>query len=128
MRTRGWSRRNLRISPGTSHVPEAEREGQRHDAGLGVDQLVDGRQAVVEVVDERVDVPLERRAGVRHPQHPPGAPQQRGADLLLEPGERARDTGLAHAEDVADLRDRVAVGDELEPAQRIGVHTHDDIA
>ena len=43
-RTRGWSRRNARISPGTSQEPEAEREGEGHDAALGVDELVDRRQ------------------------------------------------------------------------------------
>ena len=102
--------------------PEAEGEGQRHDAGLGVDELAHGREAVVEVVDERVDVPLERRPRVRHPQHPAGATQQRRADLLLQPGQGPRDARLAHAEDLADLGHRVPVGDELEPAQCIRVH------
>ena len=128
IRTRGWSRRKARIRPGTSHDPRLSGKASGDDTALGVDELVDGRQAVVEVVDQGVDVPLERRARVRHPQHPPGAAQQRGADLLLEPGQRPGDAGLAHAEDLTDLGHGVAVGDELEPAQRVGVHIHDDIA
>ena len=121
-RTRGWSRRNARISPGTSHDPRLSGKASVTTPASGSTSSLDRRQPVVEVVDERVDVPLERRAGVRHPQHPAGAPQQRGADLLLEPGQGPRDAGLAHAEDLAHLRHGVAVGDQLEPAQRIGVH------
>ena len=112
--------------PGHEPRAQAEREGERDHAALGVDQLVDGGEAVVEGVDQAVDVPLEGDAGVRHPQHPAGAAQQGGTDLLLEAGEGPRDPGLAHTEDVTDLGDRVAVGHELEPAERIGVHIHDD--
>ena len=109
---------HLRDEPGA----EAQREGEGGHPTLGVDDLVDRCQSVIQVVDKAVDVALEGRPGVRHPQHPTGPTQQRGADLLLQPGEGPRDPRLAHAEDVADLGHRVAVGDELEPPQRCRVH------
>ena len=107
--------------------PGAQRllKGQRHGAGVRVDELADGGDAVVEIVQQRVQVRLEHRPGVRHPQRPARAAQQRRADLLLEPGQGARDPGLGGRLQLADLGHRGAVGHLLEPAQRIGVHTHD---
>ena len=114
--------RKARISPGTSQEPRLSGKASVTTPPSGSTSSSTRRQPVVEVVDERVDVPLEGRTGVRHPQHPAGTAQQRGADLLLQPGQRPRDAGLAHPEDVTDLGDGVAVGDELEPAQRCRVH------
>ncbi len=76
---------------GDEPAAEAQGVGEGDDAALGVDDLADRGQAVVEAVDEGVDVALERRAGVRHPQDPALPVQERGADLVLEPGQRARD-------------------------------------
>ena len=100
-------------------------EGQRHGASIRVDELADGGDAVVEVMQQRVQVRLEDRPGVRHPQRPTGAAQQRGADLRLEAGQGPRDAGLGDRLDLADLRHGGAVGHLLEPAQRVGVHIHD---
>jgi hypothetical protein len=107
--------------------PGAQRllEGQRHGAGVRVDELADGGDAVVEVVQQRVQVRLEHRPGVRHPQGPSGAAQQRGADLRLEPGQGPGDAGLGDRLQLADLGQRGAVGHLLEPAQRVGVHIND---
>jgi hypothetical protein len=107
--------------------PGAQRllEGQRHGAGVRVDELADGGDAVVEVVQQRVQVRLEHRPGVRHPQRPSGAAQQRGADLRLEPGQGPGDAGLGDRLQLADLGQRGAVGHLLEPAQRVGVHIND---
>jgi hypothetical protein len=107
--------------------PGAQRllEGQRHGAGVRVDELADGGDAVVEVVQQRVQMRLEHRPGVRHPQRPSGAAQQRGADLRLEPGQSPGDAGLGDRLQLADLGQRGAVGHLLEPAQRIGVHIND---
>ncbi len=104
---------------------ERELEGDADQAPLGVDELGDGGEAVVEVDDERVDVPLEGRSGVGEPENSPRAAQQRRPDLPLEPGERSRDGGLAHPVDLAHLGHRHAVGDLLEPAEHIGLHIHD---
>jgi len=73
-------------------------------------------------VQQRVQVRLEHRPGVRHPQRPAGAAQQRRADLRLEAGQGAGDTGLGNRLQLADLGDRGAVGHLLEPAERVGVH------
>jgi len=109
------------------HEPAAERvlEGQGHGAAVGVEELVHGRDAVVEVVQHGVHVPLEHGAGQRHPQGAPGLAQQRSADLGLEPGQRARHAGLGDRLDLAHLGHRRTVRDLLKPAQRIGVKTHD---
>ncbi len=76
---------------GDEPAAEAQREGEGDHAALGVDELTDRGQPVVEGVDEAVDVLLERDAGVGHPQHPALPVQQRGADLALQPGQGARD-------------------------------------
>ena len=103
--------------------PERQLEGDRDRPGLGVDQLVDGREAVVDVVQGGVHVPLEHRAGVRGPQHPPAPQQERRADLLLEPRQRPRDARLADHVQLGHLGDGGPVGDELEPAQGLDVHS-----
>ena len=90
-----------------------------------VDELIDGGDAVVEMVQQRVQVRLEDRPGVRHPERPAGAAQQRRADLRLEAGQGAGDAGLGDRLQLADLGHRGAIGHLLEPAQRVGVHIHD---
>ena len=112
------------------HEPAAERdlEGDVDRAGLGVHQLVDGSVAVVERVQQAVDVPLELGAGPGGAQQATVALQQRRADLALETGQRAGHTGLADHVEIGHLRDRHAVRDLLEPAQCLGLHTHDDSA
>ena len=57
------------------HEPGAQRllEGECDGAGAGVDELAHGGDSVVELVQQRVDVPLEYRARVSHPQRPAGA-------------------------------------------------------
>jgi hypothetical protein len=76
-------------------------------------------------VQHGVDVLLEDGAGVRRSEQPAAPAQQRRADLLLQPGQGPRDSRLAHAVDVGHLGHGDAVRDLLEPAQRLGVHTHD---
>jgi hypothetical protein len=107
--------------------PGAQRllEGQRHRAGIGVDELADGGDAVVQLMQHRVQVRLEDRPGVGHAQRPAGAAQQRRADLRFQPGQGPGDAGLGDRLQLADLGHRGAVGDLLEPAQRVGIHTHD---
>ena len=100
-------------------------EGQRYPAGVGIDQLTDSGDAVVQLVQERIDVPLEDRARVSHPQRPASAPQQRRAELSFQPGQRSRDARLGDPLEFADLSHGRAVGDLLEPAEGIGVHFHD---
>ena len=108
--------------------PGAERllEGQRHGAGVRFDELADRGDAVVELMQHRVQVRLEDRAGVRHPQRAARPAQQRRADLRLQPGQRPGDAGLGDGFGLADLGHGRAVSHLLEPAQRIGVHKHDD--
>src|ERR1035437_10145318 len=100
-------------------------EGQRDGAGVRVDELADGGDPGVEVMQHRVQVRLEHRPGVRHPQRPARAAQQRRADLLLQPGQRPGHAGLGDRFQLADLGDRGPVGHLLKPAQRIGIHIHD---
>jgi len=80
----------VRDQPG----PERGLEGQRHGPRLEVDQLVDGGQPVVQLMEHRVDVALERHAGVRETQPAAGPSQQGRSDLALEPGRRPRHAGL----------------------------------
>jgi len=109
------------------HQPGAQRvlEGQGHRPGLRFEQLVDGGDPVVQLVQHGVDVVLEHRTGVGHAQDAPGPLQQRGADLGLEPGQGPGHPGLGDPLQLAHLGDRGPVGDLLKPAQRIGVHRHD---
>jgi len=67
------------------HEPGAQRllEGECHGAGLGLDELAGGGHPVVELVRQRVDVPLENRARVSHLRRPAMA-QQRRAGLRLQ--------------------------------------------
>lgn len=106
------------------HEPGAEvgLEGHGDDASLGVEQLLDSGQAVVEVVHHRVDMALERGARPGQAQHAPRALQQRRADLPLESGQRPGDPRLRHHLEVADLGEGHAVGDLLEPAQHLCLH------
>jgi len=92
---------------------------------IGVEELVHGGDAVVELVQHRVHVPFEHRTGLGQPQSAAVAPQQRRAHLRLQPGQRPRYPGLGDRLQLADLRDRGPVGDLLEPPQRIRIHTHD---
>ena len=110
--------------------PGAQRqlEGDDHRAGLRVGELVHGRQRVVQAVQDGVELALEDHAGVGGAQHPTAPVQQRSPDLLLQPGQRPGDPGLAHAVDVGDLGHRDPVDHLLEPAQRLRLHTHDDSA
>ena len=109
------------------HQPGAQRvlEGQRHRPGLRLEQLVDRRDPVVQLVQQGVHVALEHRPGLGHAQDAARALQQRGADLGLQPGQRPGHAGLGHALQLAHLGDRRTVGDLLKPAQRIGIHNHD---
>ena len=109
------------------HQPGAQREleGEPDGPGLRVVQLVDGGQPVVQLVQQRVDVALEDRAGVGRPEHPARPVEEGSADLALEPGERARDAGLADEVDVGHLGHRRPVGHLLEPAQGLDLHSHD---
>ncbi len=109
------------------HEPGAKRvlERQRHPAGVGIDELAHGSDPVVELMQQRVDVLLEHRARMGHPQNAAAAPQQWRADLGFEPGQRSRYSGLGHPLQLADLGHGRAVGDLLEPAQRVSVHFHD---
>lgn len=99
-----------------------------HDARLGVEDLVNRGQTVVDVVDRGIDVALERCPRRRHPQDPALTTQQRRTDLLLQARERARDRRLRHELGLRDLGDRDAVRDLLEPAQHLHVHTHEPSA
>jgi len=67
------------------HEPGAQRllEGQCHGAGLGLDELAGGGHPVVELVGQRVDVPLENRARVSHLRRPARPAQQRRAGFRL---------------------------------------------
>jgi hypothetical protein len=109
------------------HQPGAERllEGEHHGAGIGVDELADRGDPVVELVQQRVQVRLEHRARVRHAQRAAAAPQQRRADLRLQPGQRPRHTGLRDRLGLADVGHRGPVRHLLEPPQRIRIHIHD---
>jgi hypothetical protein len=109
------------------HQPGAQRmlEGQGHGPGLRFEQLADGGDPVVQLVQHGVDVMLEHRPGVGHAQDAPGPLQQRGADLGLEPGQGPGHPGLGDPLQLAHLGDRGPVGDLLKPAQRIGIHRHD---
>ena len=111
----------VRHQPG----PQGQLERDRDRPGLRVDQLVDRREAVVQVVEGGVDVPLEHRSGVGGPQHPTAAQQQRRAHLLLEPRQGAGDAGLADLVELGHLGDGRAVRHQLEPAQGLHVHSHD---
>ena len=66
----GWSARKPLTSCGTSHVPIDRSKATPTDPGLGVQQLLDRGQPVVEVVQQPVDVPLERPPRLGRPQHP----------------------------------------------------------
>ena len=75
-------------------------------------------------MEHRVHVVLERRSGAGEAQDAPLAPQQGGAHLLGEPGQGPRDPGLGGPLQLAHLGDGGAVGDELEPAEDIRIHTY----
>ena len=109
----------VRHQPG----PEGQLERDRHRPGLRVDQLVDGREAVIERVQGAVHVPLEHGAGMRRAQHPAAAHQQRRADLLLEPRQRSGHAWLADLVELGHLGDRRPVCHQLEPAQGVEVHS-----
>jgi hypothetical protein len=100
-------------------------EGQADHPGLRVDELADGGDAVVQLVQHRVDMSLKRHASPGHPQRTARLAQQRGADLALEAGQRPRDARLGDPLELAHLGHRGAVGDLLEPAQCVRIHTHD---
>ena len=73
----------VRYEPGAQRVLE----GQGDRPGVGFDQLADRGDPVVELVQQRVDVPLEHRARLRHPEGPAGPPQQWRPDLGLQAGQ-----------------------------------------
>ena len=77
---------------------------------------------VIESMEHRVHVALEDAARVRGTQHPASAVQQGCSDLRLDAGQGTRDAGLADTEDVRHFCHGHAVGDLLEPAQRVDVH------
>jgi hypothetical protein len=108
--------------PGAERVLECE----HHGAAVRIQQLVERRQSVVEAVQQPVDVPLEHRARVGHPQRTPGPVQQCHTDLVLEPGQRPRHPRLSDGLELAHLGHGCAVGDLLKPAKRIGIHIHDN--
>ncbi len=99
------------------HEPRAEGRLERDDDGArgGVAERGERGNAVVELVQGAVDVSLERRAGLRHPQDTSAAAEQRHADLGLEAGEGAGDPALTDLLEIADLGDGDAVGHLLEP-------------
>ena len=68
------------------HEPGTQRvlEGECHGAGVRFDELVDGGDPVVELVQQGIDMPLEYRARVSQPEGTAGPAQQRGADLRLQ--------------------------------------------
>src|SRR5450631_611702 len=66
-------------------------EGQRHRSGLWLDELIHGRERVVELKQHRIHVAFESRTCLGHPQRSAGSAQQRRADLDLQTGQ-ARDT------------------------------------
>ena len=103
--------------------PQGQLEDDRDRPGLRVDELLDGSEPVVEGVQGGVHVPLEHHARVGGPEHPPAPEQERRADLLLESRQRARDAGLADQVELGDLGDGGSVGDELEPPERLHVHS-----
>ena len=82
----------IRNQPGA----EAERIAQGHNPASRVEQLLDGRNPIVELRHHLVDMRLELGAGMGQAQHPPGTLQQGRPQLLLQPGQGARDAGLAH--------------------------------
>ena len=73
--------------PGHQPLPERVREGEGHQPRLRVHQLCHLGQAVVELVEHRVHVVLERRPGAGEAQDASLAPQQGGAHLVGEPGQ-----------------------------------------
>jgi hypothetical protein len=101
-------------------------EGQHDRAGVGIEQLAQRGDAVVEIVQHRVDVPLEDRAGVGHPQRPTGPVEQRHTDLVFQSGQCPGHAGLGELLKLADLGHRHPVGDLLKPAQRVGIHIYDN--
>ena len=73
--------------PGHQPLPERVRESEGHQPRLRVHQLCHLGQAVVELVEHRVHVVLERRSGAGEAQDASLAPQQGGAHLVGEPGQ-----------------------------------------
>jgi hypothetical protein len=73
-------------------------------------------------VNDRIDMVLEDAPGVRRPQDPARAQQQRGADLPLEPLQAAGHPGLAHLVELCDLGNGGPIGDLLEVAESFGIH------
>jgi len=65
-------------------------EGQRHRSGLWLDELIHGREPVVQLKQHRIHVAFESRTRVGHPQRSAGSAQQRRADLDLQTGQGAR--------------------------------------
>ena len=107
---------------GDEPVAERQLERERDGAPFGVEELLDGGDAVVEVVHRRVDVALEELTRLGRAQHAADPLEQGGADLVLQAGEGPGHPGLAHHREVGHLGDRRPVADLLEPVQRLGLH------
>ena len=117
--------RKVSTRSGTSHAPRDSWKTIETDPVSGSMSSLDGSEPVVEGVQGGVHVPLEHRARVGRPEHPPAPEQQRRADLLLESRQRPRDAGLADQVELGHLGDGGPVGDELEPAERLRRPFHD---
>ena len=126
--TAGWSCRNPATSAGTSQVLSDSWKATVTVPRVRVEDLAYRGQAVVQLVQHRVDMLFERRPGSGKAQDPPTAPQQGRADLGLEPVKGPGQSGLADPLQLAHFGDCDAVGDLLEPAQHVRVHIHEPSA
>ena len=106
------------------HQPRAESllVGERDRPAVGVHELIDVGQGVVQSVDDGVDMLLEHRTRMGEPQHAAGLDEQRRPDLTLQRHEVPGHLRLAHHPEVGDLGHGGPVSHLLKPSQHLGLH------
>ncbi len=92
------------------HEPGPQRglEGERDRSGLGIEQLAHSRQTVVQLMQHGVGVPFEHGTRVSEPEHAATLVEQRGPQLVLEPGERTSAASSSSSAPVGRRRGRCA--------------------